>query len=143
MGCPMFHAHLGSRSRSLKQSGHWVFEKGGRLARIISTLKALAVLLLLNFLHVKIPSAHRIRALVAPTWTDKTGQRSCSEQAHDHECSRECGNLWSLACMKKMLLKADSLADGVHDSFDQALRDRPQLPHLGTTFTGTRSGTSR
>ena len=71
-----------------EQEWQWIYEKESKAARIISTLEALAVLVALKLQFGETPGEGKNRVMIAPTITDKPGERISTQQTYDDEVPR-------------------------------------------------------
>ena len=129
---------------------------------IISTLKALAVLVALKLRYGEEPGRSKERVRIAPTLTDNRGNGAALNQLMTTKFLASA-RLMELACyVKKMSTRAvvewapregtkeaDRLANGDHGAFDPALRIPVNADSLswaflssGSTCIGTESGES-
>ena len=124
----------------------WVFSKGSKPARVISTLEALAVLIALMLYYRREVREHRSSIRVVPTVTDNRGNGAALNKLMTTKYPASAV-VMELACfMKKRGIRAsvewspragnreaDALANGDFSAFDPAhrLHCDPREHHLG------------
>ena len=79
----MYHAHDGFRWRSQLKTGRGFSKRRVKRLSSYRLSRRPQSSFLQRSSMVKSLSPHRIRVLVAPTWTDRQRQRSCAQQTYD------------------------------------------------------------